>query len=415
MTDDDAAHPADAGPSAPSYPLPKDPARPLDPPPAYRALRASDPITRVRAWDGSSPWLITRYEDARRAHLDRRLVADVKAPGYPHISASSRVRGEGVVPFPFTPPEQYAARRALYLKEFHPGRVAELRPFVQRVTDERIDAMLAGKRPADLLRDLALPLATQTVCELLGMSSADRDALHRLSRTVASRTAPAQEVARALTALEAHFHALVADRRDGRDGLIGRIVRDHVRTGELDEHDAAADLMILFFAGHGPTAYMIAAGAVALLRHPRQIGVLTGTDDERAHAVAIHELLRYVTVSHNARQRVATESLELGGQLIRAGEGVLIQTDSANRDERRFPHPDRLDLGRAEAPRHLSLGLGRGHCVGHALAHLELDVTFTTLFRRIPGLRLATGLAEVPFIPDENLLGVAELPATWPG
>lgn len=394
----------------PIYPLARDPEHPLDPPPEYRELRASASLTRVRVWDGSTPWLITRYEDARRALTDRRLTMDVTSPGFPHTSPSSRLRGQGAVFFPSRPEERYAAGRAMMIREFTPLRMAELRPFVQRVADEEIDAMLAGPRPADLVETFALPLAIKVICEFLGVPVADRGRLHDLSRVLGSRTAPAERVASALSEMDAYFRALVAD---PGDGLMGRIVRAYVETGELSEADAAADFQGLFFTGHGPTAYMIATGVVALLRHPEQIEALTGTDDETVHATAVQELLRYVTVSHNARQRAATDDIEIGGTLIRRGEGVLIQIDSADRDETVFPEPDRLNLRRTPSRRHVALGMGVHHCTGHALADIELDVAYTTLFRRLPDLRLAVDFAKVPFKFDENLIGVHALPVTW--
>ncbi|RNG22204.1 cytochrome P450 [Streptomyces botrytidirepellens] len=394
----------------PAYPLARDPEHPLDPPPGYRELRASASPTRVRTWDGSTPWLITRYDDARHALVDRRLTMDVTSPGFPHTSPSSLLRSRGAVFFPSRPEERYAAARAIVIKEFTPRRMAELRPYVQRVADQKIDALLAGPRPADLIEAFALPFAIEVICEFLGLPLAGRDRLHELSRVLGSRTAPAEQVTSALSEMAAYFRALVAD---PGDGLMGRIVRAHVETGELSEEDAAADIQGLFFTGHGPTAYMIAMGVVALLRHPEQIEVLTGTYDESVHTTAVQELLRYITVSHNARQRAATDDIEIGGTLIRRGEGVLIQIDSANRDETAFPDPDHLDLLRTPSRRHLALGLGVHHCTGHTLAGIELDIAYTTLFRRLPDLRLAVDITEVPFKFDENLVGAHALPMTW--
>ncbi|WP_228557097.1 cytochrome P450 [Myxococcus sp. AB025B] len=104
--------------------------------------------------------------------------------------------------------------------------------------------------------------------------------------------------------------------------------------------------------------------------------------------------------------------LTVGGQLIRAGEGVLAQPDSANRDGTVFEAPDRLDLHR-EAHRNFAFGHGIHLCTGRALALIEFEVVFKTLFQRIPTLRLAVPLEEVRFKKDENLLGVHELPLTW--
>jgi cytochrome P450 len=129
-------------------------------------------------------------------------------------------------------------------------------------------------------------------------------------------------------------------------------------------------------------------------------------------ANGVEELMRYVTVSHNARQRVAIADTLVGGQLIRAGEGVLIQIDSANRDETVFPDPDRLDIHR-QPHRHFALGHGLHRCLGHALARVELQVVFDTLLRRVPTLRLAVPIEQVPFKSDKNLVGAHRLPVAW--
>jgi len=182
-----------------------------------------------------------------------------------------------------------------------------------------------------------------------------------------------------------------------------------VLQGKLSEQDAAAMFQMLYFAGHGPSAYMFAMGTVALLLNPEQIGEFLAAKDP---SLAVQELMRYVTVSQNARQRAATEDLTIGGQLIRAGEGVLVQIDSANRDETVFSDPDRLEIDRAPH-RNLALGHGIHLCMGRALALIELEVVFGTLFRRIPTLRLAVPVEEIPFKQDENLLGAHEVPVTW--
>ena len=129
-------------------------------------------------------------------------------------------------------------------------------------------------------------------------------------------------------------------------------------------------------------------------------------------ASAVEELLRYLHITHNGRRRVALADIEVGGQVIRAGEGVIVADDIGNRDPDAFPDPDRLDIGR-DARHHVAFGFGVHQCLGQPLARLELQVVYGTLYRRMPTLRLAAELDEIPFKHDGSVYGVYELPVAW--
>ncbi|PTL78771.1 cytochrome P450 [Vitiosangium sp. GDMCC 1.1324] len=397
-----------------SYPMPKNWRCPLDPPAEYKRLRREAPVTRVQVWDGSTPWLITRYDDAFAALGDPTLSMDFGLPGIPHTSPSSVARRDRIMSFPFRPDPEYRAQRAMLVQEFSARQMEALRPQIQRIVDETLDPMLAGPRPTDLMAAFALPMAIRVICDLLGVPSDDSMYLHGLSRTIGSRASSKETVGQTLDEMEGYFHRLVeANVRNPRDTLVGRVVAKNVLTGALSKQDAAAMFQMLFHAGHGPTAYMICMGVLALSLNPDQISELRViADDPRQLSAAVQELLRYATVSHNGRQRVATEDVTIGGQLIRTGEGVLIQPDSANRDETAFPDPDRLDIHRTPQ-RNLALGHGIHTCTGRSLALVELEVVFHTLYQRVPTLRVAVPVEDIPFRQNDNLLGAYELPVTW--
>lgn len=122
--------------------------------------------------------------------------------------------------------------------------------------------------------------------------------------------------------------------------------------------------------------------------------------------------MRYLNITHSGRRRVAVEDVEIGGQLIRAGEGIIAAGDVANRDETVFDDPDRLDVTR-EARHHVAFGYGVHQCLGQTLARVELQVVYGTLYRRIPNLRLAVPVAELEFKDDMLVYGVRSLPVTW--
>jgi cytochrome P450 len=170
--------------------------------------------------------------------------------------------------------------------------------------------------------------------------------------------------------------------------------------------------VLLLLAGHETTANMIALGTLALLEHPDQLALLRDSDDPKLVAGAVEELLRYLNITHNGRRRVALADIEIGGQVIRAGEGIILANDVGNRDPDAFADPDRLDL-RRDARHHVAFGFGVHQCLGQPLARMELQVVYSTLYRRIPTLRLATDVRRIPFKDDGFVYGVYELPVTW--
>jgi cytochrome P450 len=167
---------------------------------------------------------------------------------------------------------------------------------------------------------------------------------------------------------------------------------------------------LLLIAGYETIANMIALGTVSLLHHRDQFEKLLA--DPSRLSQAIEEMLRYQTVIAFGLRRAVTADVEVGGQLIRKGEGVIVLLDAANRDGSAFPEPDRFDIER-KVDHHLAFGFGLHACVGQLLARLELSVLWSTLLRRIPTMRLASTLEELPFRREAFVYGVHELPVTW--
>jgi cytochrome P450 len=169
----------------------------------------------------------------------------------------------------------------------------------------------------------------------------------------------------------------------------------------------------LLIAGHETTANMIGLGVLALLQHPDELAVIRDAEDPGVIANAVEELLRYLSIIQNGQRRVAAEDIDIAGETIHAGDGIIIDLAPANWDSTVFDEPDRLYLHRAGAGRNVAFGYGRHQCVGQQLARAELQIVFSTLFRRIPTLRLAIPFDEVPFKHDRLAYGVYELPVTW--
>ncbi|MGI5423291.1 cytochrome P450 [Streptomyces sp. CA-179760] len=393
------------------YPMARAAGCPFDPPPDLTARQDEGRLVKVRLWDGSTPWLVTRYEDQRALLLDPRVSADISRPGYP-LQAAVAGGGENNASFILMDDPEHARLRRMVTAPFAIRRVEAMRPGVQKIVDDLIDDMLAGDGPVDLVEAFALPVPSLVICQMLGVPYEDHDFFQENSRTLIKRDAAMEDRMAAHGRLISYLDELMGEKmaRPADDLLSGLVER--VRSGELSRLESARMGVLLLIAGHETTANMIALGTLALLEHPEQLALLRDTDDPKRVAAAVEELLRYLTIVHNGRRRAALEDIEIGGQVIRAGEGMVMPNDLANRDPAAFADPDRLDL-RRDARRHIAFGFGVHQCLGQPLARMELQVVYSTLYRRIPTLKLAAPVESLAFKHDGSVYGVYELPVTW--
>ncbi|GLV78226.1 cytochrome P450 [Streptomyces hygroscopicus] len=395
-----------------AFPMPRAAGCPFAPAPAARALQGERPIAKVRLWDGSTPWLVTRHADQRALLGDPRVSANPLVPGFPHPNEGFRENAKRRRTFLGMDDPEHARIRRMVTAPFAIKRVEAMRPDIQKITDDLIDTMLAGPTPVDLVRAFALPLPSLVICRLLGVPYEDHDFFQEHSARLINMESSVEEVFRANEALTDYLDKLVTVKlADPADDMLSELAA-RVRAGELTQREAASMGVLLLIAGHETTANMIALGTVALLEHPDQLAALRETDDPKAVARAVEELLRYLSIVHNGRRRVALEDIEIGGETIRAGDGIVIYTGTGNWDAEVFPEPERLDISR-DARRHMAFGFGVHQCLGQPLARLELHVVYSTLYRRIPTLRLATAIDQLPFKHDGAVYGVYELPVTW--
>jgi hypothetical protein len=386
---------------------------PLSPPPAVLALQARAPIAKVRLWDGSTPWLVTRYDDQCALLGDPRISRDIQRSGYPHLGVGARERRTMARSLIGMDDPEHARLRRMVIGRFAVKRVEAMRPAIQRIVDARIDLLLAGPKPADLVQAFALPVPSLVICELLGVPYADHDFFQANSRILVNRESSPDAARNAHVELLGYLERLIAEKlADPGDDLLSQLAIEHVRAGELARRDLAGMGVLLLLAGHETTANMIALGTLALLEHPDQLAALRDADGPELVAGAVEELLRYLTIVHSGLRRVALADIEIGDQTIRAGDGVVMAADAANRDALAFADPHRLDIHR-DARRHVAFGFGVHQCLGQPLARVELQVVYGTLYRRIPSLRLAVDLEQLPFKHDGAVYGVYALPVTW--
>ncbi len=400
--------------AAPEYPMERSGRCPFAPPPEVMELAAAAPLSRVRIWDGSTPWLITGYEAARALFADSRVSVDDRKPGFPHWNEHMLATVDKRPRSVFTADaEEHTFYRRMLSKPFTFKRVEALRPAIQKITDGAIDKILAGPKPAELVTALALPVPTEVICEMLGVPYEDHGFFQEHANVGLARYAKPEDSMKGAMSLARYLSNLVETKMENPAEDAVSDIAERVTAGEISVKEAAQLASGLLIAGHETTANMIGIGVLALLENPEQLAFLRDTDDPKAVANAVEELLRYLSIIQNGQRRVATEDIEIGGQTIKAGEGIIIDLSPANWDAAAFPDPERLDLRRPDADKNLAFGYGRHQCVGQQLARAELQIVFATLLRRIPTLALAAPLEEIPFKNDKLAYGVYELPVTW--
>jgi pentalenic acid synthase len=263
--------------------------------------------------------------------------------------------------------------------------------------------------PAELVSAFALPVPSMVICALLGVPYADHDFFEAQSRKLL-RGPTLADAQGARDQLDAYLGSLIdRKQKDPGDGLLDDLIQEQLRAGAVDRTELVSLATILLVAGHETTANMISLGTFTLLRHPERLAELRA--DPALMPAAVEELLRFLSIAEGLL-RVATEDIEVGGVVIRADEGVVFSTSVINRDTAAFTEPDVLDWHRPPG-HHVAFGFGIHQCLGQNLARAEMEIALLSLFDRLPGLRLAAPVDDIPFKPGDTIQGMLELPVTW--
>lgn len=386
-----------------------------DPFPTFAEARRRCPVQPVRLPDGHDAWVVLGHDAARQALGDDRLSKDMIAA----LDQDPEVVAEGLPGPDFAhhmlamDAPDHQRLRGLVAAAFRPSRVAAMRPAIERLADELLDALAAQGPDAvvDLRAGFAHPLPFAVIGELLGVDDHHRrtlqDAFADLLRPWPSPP-PAEAVA-ASAIVTGTLRSLVSATEGDPDGDLVSVLVDAVGRGQATEPEVLSSLFQLVIAGHDTTSSLIGNGVVALLDQPDQRRALRRDPDLLPGA--IEELLRFTAAVPHATFRVTTEPVELDGVTVPAGQQVLVSLAAANRDPAVFDDPDRLDLTRRPG-RHLAFGHGPHHCLGAPLARLEADVAFRHLLDRFPDLALAVPRPELAWSHGDGLVlrGLAELP-----
>lgn len=388
------------------------PAEAVDVHPKYAELRAEQALTRVNMQYGGEAWLATRYEDIKVVLADSRFSrAETVGKDVPRVRKAYEEKNIVSMDDP-----EHGRLRKLVAKAFTVRRVEQMRPRTQQIADELLDRLTAeGRTEGDLASQFAWMLPITVICEMLGVPLEDHYKFRGWIDTwlTVGETYTLEEMNEArFERLPEYLATLIAKRRaEPTDDLLSGLVSARDDEDRLSEEELITMGIALLATGHHTTANQLANYLYTLLSRPGYWQQLL--DDPELVPTAVEELLRYTPLSpYSENTRIATADIELGGQLVRAGEAVMIFPAVGNRDERIFERPEELDLTRKHNP-HMAFGHGIHHCLGAPLARIELQIALSTLIRRLPTLELAVPAEEVPWKVDNVVRGVSGLPVRW--
>jgi cytochrome P450 len=388
-----------------------------DPYSRYAAMRRSDPVHRSEL----EFWVLFRHEDILRFLRDPSLsVEDRNARPTALDEMVAQILNDrvdnGTRSMLSRDPPDHTRLRKLVTKAFTPRVIEDLRPRIQSLVDEMLDAA-EGRGEIDVISDFAFPLPFAVISEMLGVPASDGGKLREWSGLIVRSLEPLVDpdtiraIADAADAMFEHVNGLIAgQRKEPGAGLLSALIAAEEHGDVLSDEELVEQVTLLYIAGHETTVNLIGNGMLALLRNRDQLARLL--DDPSLVPGAIEELLRYDSPVQMTRRITLTE-VEIGGKTIEKGAFCALVLASANRDPDRFGDDgERLDVTRPEAHQHLSFGGGPHYCLGAALARLEGEVAIGSLIRRFPNLDLA---GDIEWNGRLNLRGLERFPVRLGG
>jgi cytochrome P450 len=355
-----------------------------NPYPLYHELRETDPFQ----WNETiSSWTLTRYKDVAEVLRDNRFSADRTRADRSSPLPSGREFQRSMLALD---PPDHTRLRTLVTKAFTPRSIEKLRPRIEAIVDQLLDAAEERGR-LDVITDLAYPVPVTVIAEMLGIPPDGYETFKEWSATLAASLDPMISSERREAAFDArdalfeYLQPIIAERRrEPTDDLISGLVAAEERGDMFSEREVQVMINLLLIAGHETTVNLIGNGVQALLRNPDQLERL------RRHpeliGSAVEELLRYDSPVQ-LTGRVVVEEMEMAGHQLHPGHFMITILGAANRDPQQFPDPNRLDIARSPN-HHFSFGRGIHFCLGAPLARIEGQAAIGALVRRFGALRL---------------------------
>ncbi|HEX2383474.1 MAG TPA: cytochrome P450 [Acidimicrobiales bacterium] len=373
-----------------------------DPHTVWSWMRREAPVYYDEAAD---VWGIARYDDVLAIEKDPKTFSSRRAP---------RPHGRSLPMMISMDDPDHRRRRSLVNRGFTPRRIAQLEDEVDGLCRRIIDRV-SERGSCDFVWDIAAPLPLMVIASLLGFDEDAYDDLLRWSDDLLRATTldPTPEVATAGMQAMLGFRAfqldVIAERRaTPRDDLISTLCGAEIDGHRLDDDSIVNETLLLLIGGDETTRHVISGGMLALLEHPAQLDALRSNAD--LIPLAVEELLRWVSPIKNMA-RTVTSDIEIRGQLLRAGDQLMLFYPSANRDESVFDRHDVLDVRRNPNP-HLAFGFGPHFCLGAALARLELSVMFREVLGRLPDVELSSD-AGLPYRASNFVSGLESMPVRF--
>jgi cytochrome P450 len=312
--------------------------------------------------------------------------------------------------------DEHAAYRRLGTDFFKPGSLGRLDAKLEDLSKRSVEKMVDLGGECDFVREIALPYPLEVILEMLGLPEADYQRMLRLTQELFGqedpdlRRAPASpEVREAVIAdFFAYFEALTNDRRaKPTNDLASAIANGEVNGCPLPHTEMMGYYIIVSTAGHDTTSYAMAGGMELLARHPEALAELRA--DPSLLVNAIEEIIRRATPVRHF-MRTVSEDIVLAGQQLRAGDRIYLSYKAANLDPKVFPDPQRFDIRRANANKHVAFGYGPHFCLGAQLARNELRSLFGRLIPRLTRVELA---GDAPTSRTSLVGGVKSLPIRY--
>ena len=370
-----------------------------DPSPTFAWLRANEPVYHDAQ---SGLWALMLHEDIIWAERHREIFSSARGSRPLTGPQPSMIDCDDPV---------HIRKRHLVDKGFAMSRVAGYEDWIRSIVTELIDSFeQAGS--CDVVRDLAAPLPTAVIADLLGVKKEDRLRLQRWSDDMIAGADGPQNVTQKVLDSAADYWAYMNEVLDDRvarprEDLISVLVHGEVEDyGSLSRDELLGDSLLLLIGGNETTRNAIAGGLEAVLRDRGQWEMLL--DDPSKIPGAVEEFLRWVTPVINMA-RTTTQDVEVRGRTIPAGDQVLLMYASGNRDERVFDHADVFDITRDPNP-HITFGYGTHYCLGASLARVEIRVMLQELVRRVPGIALANPGEPLARTHSSFIRGLLSLP-----
>ncbi len=352
---------------------------------AFRELRRRAPVAWHPYGDNPGFWALTRHDDVYAVSRDSQTWSSQATGVFLDVPAPEESYQLALMMLTMDPP-RHTALRALVSRGFTPRHVARLHHRTADMARDIIDTAME-RGDCEFVNDVAGALPSYVIAELLGIPLADGRALYALTEIMNTRPMGDPDLIHAQLRLFEYATELAASKRaNPGDDIATALLEAEVDGQRLTDLEFNLFFMLLLNAGGDTTRNLVAAGTLALIEHPAQWARLAA--DPSLMPAAIEEMLRW-TSPVTVFTRTATRDTELRGTAIREGERVALFYPSANRDEDRFPDPDRFDIGRTPN-QHLAFGGGGTHfCLGASLARVEAAAMFSEILTRTREIQLA--------------------------